>query len=91
MQLQVNEVSMLTHTLVSLINSKNTKKNLLFEQAINAIDDKYAHEVISTCLDNLLRIDDSLQQLFINQVLNQTNTKIKKVLIQVLIGQLESL
>lgn len=88
MQLQAYDVSILTNDIVSMVKNKSSKNNSLFEQAINSIDDRYADEVISTCLDKLLKIDDSLQQVFINTIFAQPNTKLKKVLVQVLMNKL---
>lgn len=88
MPLQTNEVSELTDIIVSLFTSKNSKKNYGVEQAINSLDEQSADVVISNCLENLLKLDHSLQQLFINTVFNQNNITAKKVLTKVLLRQL---
>lgn len=91
MQLQAYDVSRLTNDIVSLAKSTSAKKNYLFEQAINSIDDRYADEVISTCLEKLLKVDDALQQVFINTIFSQPNRKLKKVLVRVLMRKLNQL
>ena len=87
MQLQAYDVSILTNDIVSLVKSTSAKKNYLFEQVINSIDERYADEVISTCLEKLLKVDDSLQQVFINKIFAHPNRKLKKALVQVLMRE----
>ena len=89
MQLQAYDVSILTNDIVSLVKSTSAKKKYLFEQAINSIDERNADEVISTCLEKLVKVDDSLQQAFINTIFAQSNRKLKKVLVQVLMKKLD--
>ena len=91
MYLQAYDVSMLTNDIVSIVKNKSFQTNYMFEQAINSIDDRYADEVISSCLDRLLKVDDSLQQLFITTILEQSNPKIKKVLVHVLMKKFAQL
>lgn len=88
MQLQANDVSILTNDIISLVKSTSAKKAYLLEQAINSIDERYAEEVISTCLEKLLTVDDSLQQVFINIIYAHPNRKLKKILVQVLMREL---
>lgn len=88
MQLQANDVSILTNDIISLVKSTSAKKAYLLEQAINSIDERYAEEVISTCLEKLLTLDDSLQQVFINIIYAHPNRKLKKILVQVLMREL---
>lgn len=90
MQVQTYDVSILTKDIVSLVQSNSSKKFDLVEQTISSLDEKYATQVISTCLDNLVRIDDSLQQLFINTILNQNNGRVKKALTHVLLRKLDN-
>ena len=87
MQLQANDVSILTNDIISLVKSTSAKKAYLLEQAINSIDERYAEEVISTCLEKLLTVDDSLQQVFINKIYAHPNRKLKKILVQVLMRE----
>lgn len=89
MQLQAYDVSILTNDIASLVKSTSAKKKYLFEQAINSIDERNADEVISVCLEKLVKVDDSLQQTFINTVFAQPNRKLKKVLVQVLMRKLD--
>jgi hypothetical protein len=88
MQLQAYDVAILTNDIVSLVKNTSAKKNYQFEQAINSIDERDADEVISTCLEKLIKVDDSLQQAFINTIFAQPNRKLKKVLVQVLMRKL---
>ena len=88
MQLQANDVSIVTNDIVSLVKSTSAKKTYLLEQAINSIDERYAEEIISTCLEKLLTLDHSLQQVFINRIYAHPNRKLKKIMVQVLMRQL---
>ncbi|HAZ43779.1 MAG TPA: hypothetical protein DDW76_36940 [Cyanobacteria bacterium UBA11369] len=91
MQLQAYDVSIFTNDIVSLVKSTSEKKNYLFEQLINSIDERYADEVIASCLEKLLKVDDSLQQVFINRIFAHPNRKLKKVLVQVLMRDINQL
>ena len=90
MQVQTYDVSILTKDIVSLVRSNSSKKFDLVGQRICSLDENCVDQVISTCLDNLIKIDDSLQQLFINTIFSQPNGKVKKALTQVLLRQLDN-